>query len=87
MLCKYVSNFLDLTPYLAYVLRQAPSQDNCYDCGVYTIKFVEWILQEEPTSYETDINSKFKLFFNADTQFSREDVKNERVILKGLINK
>jgi Ulp1 family protease len=60
-------------------------QQNGYDCGVFVIRFAEMILQKWPSSTEDDIKDGFRSQFA--TEFSQEDISEERIKIRSLLEK
>ena len=56
-----------------------PRQTNGYDCGVFTIKFFEMVMNAMPSSTQLDIDNRFGFTQDA---FGPDDIDAERVGLK-----
>jgi hypothetical protein len=46
---------------------QCPKQKNSFDCGVYTILFLNWIIEMKPISTKDHIINCFFDYFNEST--------------------
>ena len=56
-----------------------PRQTNGYDCGVFTIKFFEMVMNAMPSSTQLDIDTRFGFTQDA---FGPDDIDAERESLK-----
>jgi Ulp1 family protease len=65
----------------AISMKDIPTQDNNYDCGMYIIKYVESMLDRWPSPTENTIKSKFRSIFS----FTPEDINTERDEIRELI--
>ncbi len=70
---------------MKYYKVRMPRQPNGYDCGVYVIKYVKYVLEMNPTSNHNDITVNFRNFFN-ENRFSQEDIDAERIIIRDTIS-
>lgn len=63
-----------------------PQQENGYDCGVYTIKFVERVLAVWPSSSAADLANNFSSHFSRN-MFKQSAVDAERLKMKALLER
>jgi len=61
-----------------------PRQSNGYDCGVYVIKYINYVLEMNPSSNEHDITTNFRDFFK-ENRFSQDDIDRQRDLLRSTI--
>jgi hypothetical protein len=72
---KSLKNVIDSMNSVA--MKDIPTQDNNYDCGMYLIKYVETMLSCWPQPYQTAIKNKFRGVFDKD-HFSPTQITEER---------
>ena len=58
-------------------MKDIPTQDNNYDCGMYLIKYVETMLYRWPLPSQAAVNNKFRDVFDGD-HFSPTHITEER---------
>ena len=67
--------------------RDIPVQENGYDCGMYVIKYVEWVLRAWPEPTDENIAKSFKkvVFLNGSKDFNGEVIDNDRLSYNRLL--
>jgi sentrin-specific protease 7 len=71
---------------IKYVKVQIPRQHNGYDCGVYVIKYLKYVLDVQPTSRHEDISTNFKDYFDGN-HFNQDDIDAKREEMRKTISK
>lgn len=66
---------------MRYIKADVPPQPNGTDCGVYTIKFAEFLLHSFPRTTQADIESGFRQFIHKNS-FPHAAVQQERVAIR-----
>ena len=69
---------------MKYYRVPLPRQRNGYDCGVYVIKYLRYVLEINPSSKQRDITLNFKNSFNQN-RFIQEDIDAEREAIRHTI--
>ena len=70
---------------MKYYKVPMPRQHNGYDCGVYVIKYLKYVLEVNPTSNQQDITANFSTFFNENV-FSQEDIDAKREVIRDTVS-
>ncbi len=69
--------------------RDIPTQQNGYDCGMYVVKYVEWVLRAWPEPTDENISKQFKkvVFPNGSKDFGDSDIDNDRLSFNRLLER
>ena len=69
--------------------RDIPTQQNGYDCGMYVVKYVEWVLRAWPQPTDENISKQFKkiIFPKGSRDFDDSDIDEDRLIFNRLLER